>query len=92
MARLYSTARWQKLRLMQLRREPLCVMCRPQVTIATVADHIIPHRGDPALFWNPDNLQSLCSAHHNSDKQRIEKGGRTRPIIGLDGWHTTDCG
>lgn len=34
-------------------------------------------------FWNERNLQSLCFRHHDSDKQRIEKGGR---IIGMDGW------
>lgn len=83
----YKTARWQKLRALQLHNHPLCVMCRPRrLTIATVADHIEPHRGDPILFWDPDNLQSLCETHHNSDKQRIERGGAPRPIIGADGW------
>jgi 5-methylcytosine-specific restriction protein A len=61
-------------------------MCKPRPTIANVADHIEPHRGDDKKFWNPDNLQSLCFTHHNSDKQRIEKGGKPKQSIGIDGW------
>jgi len=40
---------------------------------ATIVDHITPHRGDPGLFWNPKNWQSLCKQHHDSTKQREEK-------------------
>jgi hypothetical protein len=46
----------------------------------------MPHRGDAVRFWDPDNLQSLCFMHHNSDKQRIDKGGTPKVRIGLDGW------
>jgi 5-methylcytosine-specific restriction protein A len=84
--RWYKTARWQKLRLLQLYREPLCRMCRPRLTPATVADHEAPHRGDAVLFWDPDNLQSLCKRCHDGDKQRIEKGGKPKPRISLSGW------
>jgi hypothetical protein len=35
-------------------------------TPATVVDHIIPHTGDPELFWDVDNLQGLCDPCHNS--------------------------
>jgi 5-methylcytosine-specific restriction protein A len=41
---------------------------------ATVADHIIPHQGDEALFWSGE-LQSLCDTCHSSVKQAQEKGG-----------------
>jgi 5-methylcytosine-specific restriction protein A len=84
--RWYSTARWKKMRALQLHSQPLCAMCRPRIVMATIADHEIPHRGDPVLFWDPDNLQSLCKMHHDSDKQRIEKGGKPKPTIALDGW------
>ena len=62
--------RWQKRREQQLRKEPLCRMCEAQgrVTAATVADHVTPHRGDPALF--DGSLQSLCATCHSSVKQR----------------------
>lgn len=45
-----------------------------RVTAATVADHVTPHRGDPALFAGP--LQSLCGPCHSSWKQQMEKSGR----------------
>jgi 5-methylcytosine-specific restriction protein A len=70
--------RWQKRRKAQLEAEPLCCMCQEEgrVTLATVADHIIPHKGDPELFHGP--LQSLCASHHSGDKQRFEKTGQVR--------------
>ncbi|WP_348271565.1 HNH endonuclease [Bosea sp. Leaf344] len=40
---------------------------------ATTVDHIIPHRGDRALFWNCANWQPLCTHCHNSAKQRLER-------------------
>jgi 5-methylcytosine-specific restriction protein A len=59
--RFYKTARWQRLRGMQLRRHLLCKFCleRGIVTAANLVDHVIPHRGD----WNAFvlvELQSLC--------------------------------
>lgn len=36
-------------------------------------DHIVPHRGDPQKFFDPDNLQTLCASCHNSIKQKMEK-------------------
>lgn len=66
--------KWQKAREQFLRENPLCVVCTAQgiVTVATVVDHIIPHRGDQSLFWRRSNWQSLCSTHHSRDKQREE--------------------
>ena len=57
--------RWQKIRLMHLRANPLCVMCLAEgrTTLATDVDHIVPRRqgGTDA----PSNLQSLCHSHHS---------------------------
>lgn len=83
--------RWQRARGQYLRLHPLCVMCAnerpPRITAATVVDHIVPHKGDMVLFWDREsNWQSLCSTHHNSDKQAAEKSGRVIRRIGLDGW------
>lgn len=81
--------RWQRERLVYLRLHPLCRMCEDQgrVTIATVVDHIVPHKGDQALMWDSENnWQPLCAEHHNSDKQRLEKSGKVRQRIGTDGW------
>lgn len=74
-----STARgygykWQQARIGYLAAHPLCCMCEAEdrVTLATVVDHKIPHRGDQVLFWDRTNWQGLCAHHHSSDKQRQE--------------------
>lgn len=74
----YNTKLWRSRRADQLQREPLCRFCRQmgRLTPATVADHIIPHRGDLALFWG--ELQSLCAPCHSGPKQAMEKSGRIR--------------
>lgn len=67
-------SRWRKARRDFLTSHPDCAMC---ANPATTVDHIIAHRGDPALFWNRSNWQSLCTRCHNSVKQRLER--RPRP-------------
>jgi len=61
------TYKWQKASKRYLAEHPLCVDCaeRNQITAATVVDHIIPHRGDPVLFWDEDNWQSMCKPDHD---------------------------
>jgi len=87
------TWRWQKARATFLRNNPLCVKCREagRITPATVVDHIVPHKGDSALFWDTSNWQALCDADpwrcHSSVKQREERG-KAQPI-GEDGWPIT---
>lgn len=73
----YNTAAWKRLRLVQLRREPLCRFCKKKgiISPADTVDHIIPHRGNKELFFSLDNLQSLDKKCHSSIKQRIEKSG-----------------
>lgn len=89
--RWYMNRDWRALRLQQLRREPLCRMCAAagRVTVATVADHIRPHRGDRAVFMDPSNLQSLCDEKpwlcHSSLKQREERHGFSG-AVNADGW------
>lgn len=83
--RWYKTARWQRLRAEQLRREPVCAMCLPRCVPASICDHVEPHRGDHDKFWSGP-FQSLCKPCHDSVKQRIEKGGKPKPTIGVDGW------
>ncbi|WP_283149743.1 HNH endonuclease [Silvimonas soli] len=71
----YGTA-WRKARAAWLRKHPLCVECEQQGVLiaATVVDHIKPHKGDMALFWDRDNWQSLCKSHHDR-KTATEDGG-----------------
>jgi 5-methylcytosine-specific restriction protein A len=84
---LYDTARWRRLRAHQLRERPLCRFClegRGMATPATVADHVIAHKGDIDKFWLGD-LQSLCHYCHVIAKAFIEQRGYS-PLVGLDGY------
>lgn len=82
------TSAWDKARVDYLRKHPLCVKCKAKgrLRAATVVDHIKPHRGDDALFWDSGNWQSLCAPCHNADKQREERGQPS--ACGLDGLPT----
>jgi len=71
-------ARWQRYRAQFLARHPLCECkeCRDNkaTTVATVVDHIVPHKGDYNLFWDPSNHQAMSEQHHNI-KTAKENGG-----------------
>ena len=43
--------------------------------LASVVDHIDPHKGDERKFWNARNLQSMTKQCHDKFKQSQEKGG-----------------
>jgi 5-methylcytosine-specific restriction endonuclease McrA len=79
MTALYGS-QWRRLRAHHLQRNTLCVFCTRagRMTPATVADHVTPHRDDPALFWDEGNLQSLCKTCHDGAKQALEKTGHLR--------------
>lgn len=74
---LYKTYRWQLIRERFLKENPTCVMCEAdgRLTLATVCDHILPHRGDPQKFYNGP-FQALCKTHHDATKQTEEKRGK----------------
>jgi 5-methylcytosine-specific restriction protein A len=59
--------RWRAARRYYLAYNPWCVKCTEFgiVEAATVVDHIKPHKGDPELFWDSDNWQSLCKKCHD---------------------------
>lgn len=68
-ARGYTRA-WEDTRRRYLARHPLCQRCGK---LATTVDHRRPHKGDPALFWDRENWQALCTSCHSSAKQRAER-------------------
>lgn len=82
----YKLAKWERRRQALFADEPLCRMCIAEeiVTPADTADHVVPHRGDPVLFWHGE-LQPLCASCHSRHKQREERG-TVRPAIGIDGY------
>jgi len=69
-------SRWQKARETFLKRAPLCVECQRsgRVRLATVVDHIKPHKRCQALFWDTGNWQALCKRCHDAKTAR-EDGG-----------------
>jgi 5-methylcytosine-specific restriction protein A len=73
----YNT-RWEKARKTYLARHPLCacVECKAggRVRVATVVDHVVPHRGDQALFWDTSNWQAMAKTCHDR-KTAGEEGG-----------------
>jgi 5-methylcytosine-specific restriction protein A len=77
---------WKRIRLEQLKREPLCRFCREmgKTTAASQVDHITPCLDDPALQRDPNNLRSLCAPCHAPLRHAYARGYGT--AIGLDGW------
>lgn len=68
------SARWDREAGAYKRAFPLCVGCLAvgRYRAVRVVDHIEPHKGDDALFWDQDNWQSSCAWHHDVVKQRLE--------------------
>lgn len=76
---LYNSTAWKKKRLALLSAEPLCRMCAAlgKVTVAAVADHMKPHKGDLELFYH-GQLQPLCKLCHDGAKAAQEAGSGLR--------------
>ena len=70
----YNLAAWKHpiygLRARVLREQPFCdgwppgSCTRALTTDDAQVDHVVPHAGDPRLFWNRANLHGLCTACH----------------------------
>ena len=56
--------RWQAARAAFLARHPVCACPDRCGRPATEVDHRVPHRGDPALFWDQANWQPLTRECH----------------------------
>ena len=77
---LLRGSQWHKLRLARLRDPATAFCngwkliktdstvhhdCRQQIPLpATIIDHIVPWKFKPSLFWEEENLQSLCVDCH----------------------------
>ena len=73
---LYN-AKWNRMSKAFRLKHPLCVYCLQigKTTPAEVVDHIQRHNGDLKLFNDPNNLQALCKACHDSVKAKEEARG-----------------
>lgn len=88
--------RWSAARRRFLLRpeNALCRLCQAagRMTESTIVDHIRPHRGDKALFWDVRNWQPLCKRCHDQKTAREDGGfGNARRSGGsvaalLPGW------
>jgi 5-methylcytosine-specific restriction protein A len=76
-ARRGYDARWRRARAAYLARHPLCAACQAEgrVVPATVVDHVVPHRGDAALFRDQANWAALCKPCHDAKTAREGRWG-----------------
>ena len=93
--RNYETTTWRKLRLEVMDADGyICQICgKPTIDrhpkLQPVVDHIQPHRGDDAVFWNRTNLQTLHKSCHDKKTGHENLGrklGSRTGWTGLDGW------
>ncbi len=70
-------AAWQRAREVKAMQDPLCEECLRQGRdkALDVVHHIKPVETHPELRLDPDNLQSLCTAHHEA-AHKGERWGR----------------
>jgi 5-methylcytosine-specific restriction endonuclease McrA len=77
----YNSTRWEKLREAAFVRDGytcrrsgvLCIGTSPAPD-SPVANHKIPHHGDPKLFWDINNIETVSKAVHDGLIQREEQG------------------
>jgi 5-methylcytosine-specific restriction protein A len=73
----YKLKRWQDLRIKVFLRDGFTCQCgcghMEGNTSLLVADHIKPHRGSEAMFWNIENIQTLSKSCHDTKKQAEEQ-------------------
>jgi 5-methylcytosine-specific restriction protein A len=74
--------RWRRARAAYLAMHPVCVRCQEVgcLVLATVVDHVEPHRGNQKLFWDEANWAALCKRCHDAKTAREDRWGR-RPRI-----------
>jgi hypothetical protein len=83
--RWYDTARWKKLRQQVFVRDGFVCqrsgeLCSGAANTpnAPIANHKVPHRGNPALFWDIDNIETVTKRVHDtiiqSEEQAVPRG------------------
>ena len=76
----YRTARWERLRRKAFERDNYTCQRSGEICAGTgndptspVANHKIPHHGDPALFWDLANIETVTKRIHDSEIQAEER-------------------
>jgi len=96
----YNNRRWQKMRLRQLRAEPLCFY-HNGIEVATQVDHVVPFTDENDMMYDEDNLVSTCARCHqwitkeqpkmdfkgmSYDEAKVYKKSFMWVEVGLDGY------
>ncbi|MEO8531292.1 MAG: HNH endonuclease signature motif containing protein, partial [Deltaproteobacteria bacterium] len=74
----YATIEWKRLRARCLKAAGYtcqwagCGRMESDTSLL-VADHVVPHRGNRALFYDATNLQCLCKDCHDGPKQAQDR-------------------
>lgn len=68
------TSRWDKASATFKQHHPLCRGCLAlgKQVPTEVVDHVVPHKGNQAIFWDSSKWQSACRWHHDVIKPRLE--------------------
>jgi 5-methylcytosine-specific restriction endonuclease McrA len=81
----YKSARWRQLRqqvflrdLYKCQRSGVLAIGKHPEPNSPVANHKIPHHGDPDLFWDIDNIETVTKAIHDSLIQSQERNAHRR--------------
>ena len=88
--RWYRLKRWADLKMRVHLRDGfvcrrtgvLCIGTHPAPN-SPVANHIKPHRGDAALFWDIDNIETISKAVHDGEVQKEEQASLQQRGV----WH-----
>lgn len=75
---VYKTKEWSEYRLEFLTHNPKCYCCGQP---ARVVDHWRAHKGDTALFEDPENMIPMCKSCHSTVTQLYDKG----PVADVQG-------
>jgi 5-methylcytosine-specific restriction endonuclease McrA len=82
---LYSTVKWQRLRLAVLQRDGrVCQIAGPKCTgFADTAHHLVPSSVAPERFFDPSNLVAACRRCNYSGGPSVRSGNRTNRLLVL---------
>lgn len=58
----YKSARWRNLRGEMLKENPFCIYCFRETGLQV--HHLVPPRGNEALFFDKGNLRVVCEDCH----------------------------
>ena len=61
------------------RRDIICVLCKREPS--TIADHVLDHRGNLTLFYDPKNIRGLCKRCHDERTGREHGHGDRKPDL-----------